>query len=240
MGRLGNNSLYLRLLLIAGGIIILGFFAHWFEINILRIEEWIKSLGALAPFAFVLLFTIATPLFLSVDVLCLASGVLFPLTASVIYIIISTYLAATVIFILGRYFFQDKVKVVLAKYPKFEHIDTLLVDNSYKIMFLLRLFPLPFALLSYAFSVTEVKFKPYIISTSGILIYNISLVYFGYTAKHIASSVSSGQSLSSLNYPLLVAGAIVIFIFLAIAVHQARKIISQMNPEIIKLEQDKD
>ena len=236
----GNSSLFLRLLMIAGGIIVLVLFAHWFELNITHVETWIKSLGALAPLAFILLFVVTTPFFLSVDAFCLVAGVLFPLTTGGFYIIISTYLAAAVIFILGRYFIQNKVKILLTKHPKLKSIDTLLIDNGLKIMFLLRLLPLPFALLSYAFSVTQVKFKPYIISTSGILIYNLTLVYFGYTTKHIASIASSAQSASSVNYPLLIVGVIVNLLVLAMIIHVARKTIGQIFPGIVELKNNQD
>lgn len=236
----GNSHLFLRLLVIAGGIIVLVLFAHWFELNITHVETWIKSLGALAPLAFILLFVGTTPFFLSVDAFCLAAGVLFPLIIGGFYIIISTYLAAAIIFILGRYFIQDKIKVLLTKHPKLKSIDTLLIDNGLKIMFLLRLLPLPFALLSYAFSITQVKFKPYIISTSGILIYNLTLVYFGYTTKHIASIASSTQSATSINYPLLIAGAIVNLVVLAMIIHVARKTIGRIFPEMEDLNNNKN
>ena len=233
---IGFRTLYLRLLLAIGCIMLLGLAAHWFEFYIPHIEHWIKSLGALGPVVFIILFTVATPLFLSVDALCMAAGVLFPLSTGSFYIIISTYLAATVIFILGRYFFQDKVKELLAKHKTLENIDALLVDNDFKIMFLLRLLPLPFALLSYTFSVSQINFKPYIISTSGILIYNIALVYFGYTAKHIASIASATASDSSVNYPLLAFGAIAILFILAMIVRTVRKTIDKIALNPIEIE----
>ncbi len=233
---IGCRTLYLRLLLAIGCIILLGLAAHWFEFYIPRIENWIKSLGALGPAFFILLFTVATPFFLSVDALCVAAGVLFPLSTGSFYIIISTYLAATVMFVLGRYFFQDKVKELLTKHKTLENIDTLLVDNDFKIMFLLRLLPLPFALLSYTFSVSQVKFKPYIMSSSGILIYNIALVYFGYTAKHIASIASATASASSVNYPLLGFGAISILFILAMIVRTVRKMIDKIASNPIETE----
>jgi len=228
---LGQKSLYSRLLLFVAGIVVLSLFAQWFEFYIPEIEVWIKGLGGWAPLAFILLFIGATPFFLSVDALCLAAGILFPLLAASLYIIISTYLAATVIFILGRSLFQNKVKQLLAKHPKLENMDAVLVGNDFKIMFLLRLLPLPFALLSYAFSATQVKFKAYILSTSGILIYNLTLVYFGYTAKHIASMAHSVQAASTINYPLLIIGAIGIALILTLIVKIVRKTLKQITPD---------
>jgi len=234
---LEQKSLYSRLLLFIAGIIVLSLFAHWFKLYIPAIEVWIKGLGAWAPLVFILLFIGATPFFLSVDALCLAAGVLFPLLAGSLYIIISTYLAATVIFILGRFLLQNKVKQLLEKHPKLKNIDTILVNNDFKVMFLLRLLPLPFALLSYAFSATQVKFKAYILSTSGILIYNLTLVYFGYTAKHIASIAYSAQATNTINFPLLVVGAISILLILTLIVKIARKTLKQMTPDNTELKE---
>lgn len=232
---LGKKSLYSRLLLFVAGIIVLSLFAQWFELYIPEIEVWIKGLGGLAPLVFILLFISATPFFLSVDALCLAAGVLFPLLAGSLYILISTYLAAAVIFILGRSLFQNKVRQLLAKHPKLENMDAVLVGNDFKIMFLLRLLPLPFALLSYAFSATQVTFKAYILSTSGILIYNLTLVYFGYTAKHIASMAQSAQATHTINYPLLTIGAIGIALILTLIIKIARKTLKQITPDNTEL-----
>ncbi len=227
---IGNQSLYLRLLLIAGGIVLLTLIAHWFEFYIPRMEIWIKSLGVLAPIAFILFFTMATPLFMSVDALCVAAGVLFPLNTGSLYVAISTYLAASMIFLLGRYFFRDRVKTLLDKQPKMQQLDSLLANDGLKIMFLLRLIPLPFALLSYALSITQVKFKDYLISTSGILIYNLSLVYFGFTAKHITKSISTTHLDKTINFPLLLFGFFVIVLSLFLIVIKARNLISQIDP----------
>lgn len=233
--KFAEQSLYARLFMIAGAIILLMLLAHWFEFYIPRIEIWIKSLGTLGPITFILLFTIATPFFLSVDALCVAAGVLFPLTAGGFYIVVSTYLAATVIFILGRYFFRDRVNVLLEKQPKLKSLDNLLAKDSFKIMFLLRLLPLPFALLSYALSVTRVKFKAYIGSTSGILIYHLVLVYFGYTAKHLSSIAGSAHTGRPVNFYLLSSGLIAILLVLVLIVHIARNAIAQIDPEMSKI-----
>jgi len=230
-----NRTLYLRLLMIAGAIILLTLVAHWFEFYIPRIEIWIRNLGPLAPIAFILLFTVATPFFLSVDALCVAAGVLFPLSAGGFYIIISTYLAATVIFILGRYFFRERINVLLEKQPKLKSLDTVLAEDGFEIMFLLRLLPLPFALLSYALSITRVGFKAYIGSTSGILIYNLSLVYLGYTAKHFTSIAGSAQQTGSVNFPLLILGLFAILLVLALIVQIARNKIAQIDPAMVEL-----
>ncbi len=53
--------------------------AHEFELYLLDLEVWVKSLSMFAPLGFILLFMLLTPVFVSVDALCFAAGVLFPI-----------------------------------------------------------------------------------------------------------------------------------------------------------------
>lgn len=98
-------------------------------------------------------------------------------------------------------------------------------------MFLLRLTPLPFALLSYALAVTQVRFWPYLCATSGILIYNASLVYIGYTTKHLAGLVSGSTKQSSVSYPLLVFGLLIALFILIYVAKLAGDTVKRMNLE---------
>lgn len=175
-------------LLFAGLVLLIG---HELELYLPDLEVWIQGMGAFAPLGFITLFVVLTPFFMSVDALCFAAGLLFPIGAGEFYIIIATYLAAAVIFYLGRYLLRDRVLTLLARHKHFSELDEVIKDNEFKLMFLLRLIPLPFAMLSYAFSVTQVRFWPYLAATRGVLIYNISLVYFGYTAKHLSGLISA-------------------------------------------------
>lgn len=194
-------------MIITFGALLIVLIGHELELHLPNIEHWIQNLGPLAPIGFIVLFVAITPFFVSVDVLCFAAGLLFSLGAGELYIIISTYLASAVIFLLGRSLLRKKIADFIAKHKKFAALDVLLGNQAFKLMFLLRLTPLPFALLSYAFAVSQVRFLPYLAATSGILIYNMTLVYLGYTTKHIAGLVS-GHATSHVSYPLLSAGLI--------------------------------
>ena len=209
------NKLALTLSLIALVLLI----GHGLKLYLPDLEVRIQEMGAFAPLGFILLFVVLSPVFVSIDALCFAAGLLFPIGSGVFYIVIATYLAAAVIFFLGRNLLRGRVLKLLAKHKHFSELNEVLKDNAFKLMFLLRLTPLPFAMLSYAFSVTQVGFRPYLAATSGILIYNISLVYFGYTTKHLAGLISEASPQSSVSYPLLAVGLVV---FLAVLIYVAR------------------
>ena len=202
---------------------------HELEIHLPDLEHWIASSGALAPLAFIALFVIATPLFISVDTLCFVAGLLFPLVPAEFYMIIATYLASALIFFLARHLFKEKVIALLAKHKKIAALDTAITTEPFKLMFLLRLTPLPFAILSYALAVTEVKFWPYFMATTGILIYNGSLVYMGYTTKHLAGLMSGSTQPSSVSYPMLITGLLILVLVLFYVSRIASDILKQVE-----------
>ena len=205
---LKSVNLNRKLLHVTLAAFLLIMFGHELKIYLPDIEQWIQHLGAWAPMGFIALFVLATPLFISVDALCFAAGVLFPLISGEFYMIVATYLSATFIFLLGRYLFKDRVRAYVSRSNKLSELDSALAKYAFKIMFLLRLTPLPFAMLSYSFSVAPVRFWPYLTATSGILIYNATLVYLGYTTKHISGLVSGRAVQGHISYPLLATGLI--------------------------------
>ncbi len=213
---------------IAGVILIIG---HELELYLPDLELWIQNLGAFAPLGFIALFVVLTPVFISVDTLCFAAGLLFSLGSAQVYMIIATYLASALIFFLGRYAFKDRVVTLIAKHKQLATLDTTISRQPFKLMFLLRLTPLPFAMLSYAFSVTEARFWPYLGATSGILIYNASLVYMGYTTKHLAGLVSGSAKQSDVSYPLLALGVVISVLVLFYVTKIARETINQLSSE---------
>ncbi|MFZ2404656.1 MAG: VTT domain-containing protein [Methylobacter sp.] len=202
---------------------------HELELHLPDLEVWVQDMGALAPLGFITVFVILTPFFVSVDALCFAAGLLFPIGAGEFYIILATYLASALIFFLGRYLLRRRVLMLLAEHKRFSELNLIINDNAFKLMFLLRLTPLPFAMLSYALSVTQVRFWPYLAATSGILIYNASLVYFGYTTKHMAGLITGVSTQSSVSYPLLAAGLVISVAVLIYAATIAGKTVRQLG-----------
>ena len=207
--QLKNISPIRKLSVILAAAIVLLFIAHKLKLYLPDLELWIAQLGAFAPLGFIALFVVLTPVFVSVDALCFAAGLLFTLGSGELTVIIATYLASALLFFLGRYLIKDKVIALIAEHKQLVALDDAINHQPFKLMFLLRLTPLPFALLSYALAVTEVEFRPYLAATSGILIYNCSLVYMGYTTKRLAALVSGAEPQGAVSYPLLALGLVI-------------------------------
>ena len=224
-------SITRKLSVILALAVLILFIGHELELYLNDLELWIQKLGVFAPLGFVALFVVLTPFFVSVDTLCFVAGLIFSFGAGELYVVIATYLASAFIFFLGRYLIKDRVIAFISRHKHLAALDTAINDQPFKLMFLLRLTPLPFAMLSYALSVTQVKFRPYLAATSGILIYNSSLVYMGYTTKHLAGLVSGSAKQGAVSYPLLALGVVILLLVLIYMTKMAGETIDRLSLE---------
>ncbi|WP_238993750.1 TVP38/TMEM64 family protein [Calothrix sp. PCC 6303] len=148
---------------------------------------WVQSLGFWGPAAFMLIYNLATILFIPGSILTLGGGVLFGVFWGSIYVFIAATFGALFAFLIGRYFSRDWVSQKINKYPKFKAVDFAVAKEGLKIVFLTRLSPIfPFNLLNYAFGVTQVSLKDYILGSVGMIPGTILYVYIGSLAGDIA------------------------------------------------------
>ena len=148
---------------------------------------WVQSLGAIAPIGFILIYNLATILFVPGSILTLGGGVLFGLGFGTVYVFIAATLGATIAFWIGRNFARDWVANKMTDYPKFEAIDAAVAKNGFKIVLLTRLSPLfPFNVLNYAFGITQVSLKDYVLGSIGMIPGTILYVYIGSLIGNIA------------------------------------------------------
>jgi len=143
---------------------------------------------------------------------------------------LATYLASALIFFLGRYLLRHRVHAFIAEHRRFAALNAAISgENAFKLMFVLRLIPLPFAMLSYALSITQVGFWSYLAATSGILIYNCSLVYFGYTTRNLSGLIGGSMQPGSVSYPLLGAGLLITLLILIYVAKIANSTITRLT-----------
>lgn len=207
------------------------FIGYWLESHIALIEAGLTELGPWASAGFIALFIVLTPFFFSVDVLCVIAGTLFSLSEAIAYVMLATMLASAVIFYLGRYVAREKAQMLLEQHPRLKLLAQMIDENGFKVMFLLRLLPIPFALLSYIFAISRTRFLPYWLATTGLFVYNTALVYFGYLAAHISDQLTKGENYTGPHNILLLGGvlasAMVILLITKIAKHQ----LALMHPD---------
>ncbi len=219
-----------RIALIAVLALVLVAFGYFLEHSVPALEPWIASRGAWAPLFFVLSFALLTPLFFPVDALCFAAGVLFGFWRGLLWATLGTFMAAALMFFVGRYLAREKVQALVQNNAKFAALQAVLGEDPLKLMFLLRLLPLPFALLSYALSITRVKFGHYLAATSGILVYHSAVIYLAYIATHLTRSIAQDSGQSFLHWMGL-AGSIALAVMILISiVRTAREAINRLKP----------
>ncbi len=149
--------------------------------------EWIDSLGAIGAIAFIAIYIIATVAFFPGSILTLGAGVVFGVVLGSLYVFIGAIIGATAAFLVGRYLARGWVAKKIAANHKFQAIDRAVAKEGLKIVLLTRLSPIfPFNLLNYAFGITGVSIKDYVIGSLGMIPGTIMYVYLGSLAGNIA------------------------------------------------------
>jgi uncharacterized membrane protein YdjX (TVP38/TMEM64 family) len=163
--------------------------AKYFQLQQLlyTVLAWIKTLGYLAPIAFIGIYNLATILLIPGSLLTLGGGFIFGAIWGSIYVLIAATLGATFAFLIGRYLSRDWVRQQLDKYPKFKAIEAAVSKEGLKVVLLTRLSPVfPFNLLNYAFGVTGVSLKDYTLGSIGMIPGTILYVYIGSLVSDLA------------------------------------------------------
>ncbi|XP_073144987.1 uncharacterized protein [Henckelia pumila] len=98
--------------------------------------------------------------------LTLSAGLLFGSFTGTIIVSISGTIAASVAFLIARYFARERILKLVEGNPKFLAIDKAIGENSFRVVTLLRLSPLlPFSLGNYLYGLTSVQFVPYVLGS---------------------------------------------------------------------------
>lgn len=165
-------------------VLAIGFaFTYRGHIDIAALQAWLEGQGALAPFAFIAFYVVATVLFLPGSVLTLAGGALFGPVAGTLYSLTGATLGAAVAFLVARYVAGDWVARKAGGRLK-QLIDGVEAEG-WRFVAFVRLVPLfPFNLLNYALGLTRVSFAHYVVASfvcmfPGALAYT----YLGYAGR---------------------------------------------------------
>ncbi len=185
-----TSHFWLRVLLVIGvGIGLAIIFHHG---NLLGLIQdtllWVKSLGTTGVLAFIVIYNLATVLFMPASLLTLGGGALYGLFLGSVYVLIAATLGATISFLIGRHVARGWVTQKLQGHPRFQAMDAAVARDGFKIVFLARLSPIfPFNLLNYTFGVTCISLKDYVLGSIGMLPATIMYVYLGAIAGDIAT-----------------------------------------------------
>lgn len=147
--------------------------------------EQIRQLGPWGPILFILLYIVSCVALVPGSVLTIGGGALFGVVQGSIYVSVAATLGATAAFLVGRYLTRDWVTRKIGAHPTFAAIDKAVADDGWRIVFLTRLCPLfPFFLMNYAYGLTRVSLRHYVLATwLGIIPGSTLFVYIGSLAQ---------------------------------------------------------
>lgn len=170
--------------------------------------ERILDLGPWGPAIFVALYVAATVLLMPASILTLGAGAVFGLVHGVVTVWIGAMLGATAAFLIGRYLARDAVARRLEAYPAFAALDAAVAREGWKIVWLTRLSPaFPFILLNYAFGLTRVSLRDYVLASSvGMLPGTLMYVYLGSLVGDLATLGAVERARTPAEWSLYVVG----------------------------------
>lgn len=151
--------------------------------------DWVDDLGAWGPLALVLLYVLACVAMVPGSVLTLGAGAVFGVGLGALTVFIGATLGACAAFLVGRHLARDRVAARVAGNPRFAAIDRAVARQGLRIVLLTRLSPVfPFNLLNYAYGLTGVSFRHYLLGSVGMLPGTLLYVYLGSAGAQAASA----------------------------------------------------
>ncbi|MEM9213464.1 MAG: TVP38/TMEM64 family protein [Cyanobacteria bacterium P01_F01_bin.150] len=193
----------------------------------------IDSLGPWGPIALIAVYVVATVAFISGGLLTLGAGALFGLWKGAICAFIGASLGATAAFLVGRYLARGWVAKKIEGNATFSAIDSAVGDEGLKIVSLTRLSPVfPFVLLNYAFGITSVSLRDYVLGFIGMIPGTFLYTYLGAAAGNLAQVFAGGGGDKSLaEWLLFGVGIVATFIVTVIITRIARKALDEKLTE---------
>src|SRR5882724_13437599 len=136
------------------------------ERHLLDFVAWIHGAGVTGMLLFALAYVLACVLFLPGSILTLGAGFAYGVGAGAPLVWLSANAGAALAFVLGRTLLRGWVALRVNANPRFAAIDRAVGQQGFKIVLLTRLSPVfPFNLLNYAFGVTRVRFRDYVLGS---------------------------------------------------------------------------
>jgi len=149
---------------------------HYFSReNLDVLKGMVQSQGVWAPLVFIGLYIFASILFLPGSILTLLAGLIFGIWKGTLYVTIGANLGALAAFLIARYFGRGAVEGFLQ--GRMGRLDEKIKAGGFTVVLWLRLVPIfPYNLLNYAFGLTNVRLKNYLLGNllgmfPGIFVY---------------------------------------------------------------------
>jgi uncharacterized membrane protein YdjX (TVP38/TMEM64 family) len=187
--------------------------------------RWTKDLGYGGPPIYVGLFVLAAVCLISGTLMMGAAGFVFGWAAGFGTATVGSVLGACAVFGLGRTLLRGWVERKMAGHPLMLAVDRVVSQKPFRMVFLMRLTPVPTVLLNYVWAVTRVRFWPYVLGTLlGNMPRTLMYTYLGSTAMKAAEILEGKIHATPITYIHLGLGsvfAIVVAVLVSRMAHKA-------------------
>jgi uncharacterized membrane protein YdjX (TVP38/TMEM64 family) len=144
----------------------LGLFEMLTVDNIDRLNAWFDGLGWWAPAVFVLLWIVASVLFLPGLAMTIAGGLVFGAVWGTVWTTVGANLGAVAAFLVGRYAARGMVEGMVEKNQALKKIDDGVRRQGWRMLMVTRLLPIfPFNVQNYVYGLTDIPLRTYVLVT---------------------------------------------------------------------------
>lgn len=193
--------------------------------------RWVQGLGAWSYVAFFALYIVVAVALIPASVFTIGAGFLYgPIVGTVVVSIASTA-GAAVAFSLGRTVVHDWAAARVEDYPRFNALYRAIQKDDFKVVLLARLVPvIPYNILNYAFSLTKVSFKRYLVASwLGMLPATVVYVYVGAAAKNLTRVAAGDVQLGGLQIALFVLAGVAAIAVSVLLMRRAQREFAEMT-----------
>lgn len=137
------------------------------------VRNWVLGTGDWAPLAFVITGTILLTLLVPKTAVSLISGAIFGTVIGSLLMLGVAVSAAAVNYAIGRWWLQARIDRALLDSPRthwFHAMRDVAADSGFRFHFLLRLTPLPTAVISYAMGASGSRFRPFLLGAAAAVL----------------------------------------------------------------------
>ena len=156
---------------------------------------WIQENPNISWLVFLGVYILATVLLLPGSVLTIGGGWIFGFVEGLVVVSLSSTLAASCSFLIGRYLARAWVEGKISQDSRYRSLDRAIGERGFFVVLLTRLSPLfPYNLLNYAWGISSVRLSRYVLASwMGMIPGTLLYVYLGAAASDI-SQLFSGAS----------------------------------------------
>jgi uncharacterized membrane protein YdjX (TVP38/TMEM64 family) len=195
--------------------------------TIARLLEWVQGAGLWGALLFGLAYVPAAVLFVPASVLTLGAGFVFGVAKGAVIVSLGSTAGAAAAFVVARTAGHDWIVGRMARYPAVDAVGRAVESEAFKVVFLTRLSPLfPFNLLNYAFGLSSVPFKTYVLASwIGMLPGTLMYIYLGSAARSVAELLSGEIRRTPGQEAMFAAGLVATVAVTTIVTRAARRVL---------------